>query len=94
MNRVGIRDLRKDLSAHIKSASAGESILVTVDGEPKAKLVPIEPTRSERTLDDLIASGRIIPAKRRGEPVPEPPPMVEGGRPSSEILDEIRADRF
>jgi len=94
MNRIGIRELRQDLSAHIKSAAAGESIIVTVDGEPRAKLVPLEPVSGQRTREELIAAGRLIPAKRRGEPPPPPPPRFKAGRPTKEILDEISADRF
>jgi prevent-host-death family protein len=94
METIGIRELRKDLSRHVKRAAAGENVVVTVDGEPRAVLTALHGRRDDATMESLIASGRVIPAKRRGEPVPEPPPLVSGGRPSSEILDEIRADRY
>jgi prevent-host-death family protein len=94
MNRIGIRELRQDLSSQVKRAAAGERIVVTVDGEPRAMLMPLTGQHADVTMESLIASGRVIPAKRRGEPAPEPPPLISGGRPSSEILDEIRADRF
>ena len=94
MNEIGIRDLRQDLSSQIKRAAAGETIVVTVDGEPKAKLVPVEVASRRQTMEELIAAGRVIPARRRGQKPPDPPPMFEGTRPSGEILDEIRADRF
>jgi len=94
MNRIGIRELRKDLSSQVKRAAAGERIVVTVDGEPRAMLSPLTGQQADVTMEGLIASGRVIPAKRRGEPVPEPPPLISGGPPSAEILDELRADRY
>lgn len=94
VNRIGIRDLRQDLSGQIKRAAAGETIVVTVDGEPKARLVPLESASDPRTMEELIAAGRVIPARRRGQKAPVPPPRFKGKRPSQEILDEIRADRF
>ncbi len=94
MNRIGIRELRQDLSNQVKNVARGESVLVTVDGEPKAMLVPYDRHERTETMEDLIASGRVIPARRRGERPPPPPPMVKANRPSKEILDEIRADRI
>ena len=94
MSEIGIRDLRKDLSSQIRRAAAGETIVVTVDGEPRAKLVPIEVVPRRQTMEELIAAGRVIPARRRGQTPPDPPPMFEGTRSSSEILDEIRAERI
>jgi prevent-host-death family protein len=94
MERIGIRELRQDLSTHVKNAANGESVIVTVDGQPKAKLEPYVEAREEVTMEHLIATGRVIPARRRGEKPPPPPPMVKANRPSKEILDEIRADRI
>lgn len=94
MDKLGIRELRNDLSNQVKRASRGESVVVTVDGEPTAMLVPLGLSDAERTRDELVASGRVIPAKRRGERPPPPPRRFKGRRPSKEILDEIRADRL
>ena len=94
MERIGIRELRQDLSNQVKKVTRGESVIVTVDGQPRAKLVPYIEAREEVTMEQLIATGRVIPARRRGERPPPPPPMVKANRPSKEILDEIRADRI
>ena len=94
MNRIGIRELRQDLSNQVKKASRGESVIVTVDGEPKAMLVPLDRQEHGETMDELIASGRVIPGRRRLEPRPLPPLRIKVGRSSEEILDEIRADRI
>jgi prevent-host-death family protein len=94
MNRIGIRELRQDLSNQVKSVANGESVIVTVDGQPKARLVPFIPERTEMTMEELIATGRVIPARRRGEKPPPPPPRIKGLRPSKEVLDELREDRI
>jgi prevent-host-death family protein len=93
MSEIGIRDLRKDLSRQVKRAAGGETIVVTIDGEPRAKLVPVVAPPRGRSVDELIAAGRVIPARRRQAEPPDPPPMFEGARPSSEILDELRSER-
>ena len=94
VNRIGIRELRQDLSNQVKSAANGEAVIVTVDGQPKAKLVPFTEGKTEMTMDELIAAGRVIPARRRGQKPPPAPPLIKANRPSKEILDEIRADRI
>ncbi|MGK2933072.1 MAG: type II toxin-antitoxin system Phd/YefM family antitoxin [Solirubrobacterales bacterium] len=94
MNRIGIRELRQDLSNQVKSAAQGQSVIVTVDGEPKAMLVPFVSHQKEETMEDLITSGRVIPGRRGLEPRPLPPLRIKVGRSSKEILDEVRADRI
>jgi len=91
--QVGVRELREQLSAYLDRARNGESIEVTDRGTPVAMLVPIPDER--RVLAELIASGRLHPAKkpwRAGDWEPLPP--TPGVAPASEILDEQRADRF
>ena len=38
MERIGIRELRQDLSNQVKKVAGGGSLVITVDGEPKARL--------------------------------------------------------
>lgn len=67
---------------------AGESVEITDRGRPVARLVPL----LAGTTADLVASGRLQPARR---PLDVLPPLVEvpAGSPSaSEILAELRAD--
>jgi len=94
VDRIGIRELRQDLSRHVRKAGSGQSVIVTIDGEPRARLVPFIEDTVELTMDELIATGQVIPARRRGEKPPPPPPMVKANRPSKEILDELREDRI
>ena len=66
---VGIRELRDNLSRHLGEVRSGHTLTVTDHGRPIARIVPVDrPTRREQ----LIAEGRITPAKARKEPIPEP----------------------
>ena len=59
MDRVGVRELRRDASAILRRVSAGEAIEVTDRGRPVALMVRAMPQGLER----LEAEGMI----RRGE---------------------------
>jgi len=89
MVRIGIRELRDNLTATIRRVRAGEAFEVTHDGEPVAILAPVRRSR----LDELIATGQATPA---AEPLLLPLKRypVVGRRTSEEILDELRADRI
>jgi prevent-host-death family protein len=89
MVRIGIRELRDNLTSTIRRVRAGEAFEVTHDGEPVAILSPVK--RSRR--DELIAAGQITPARQPLE-IPRERIKVTGGRSVSEILDELRADRI
>ena len=88
MLRVGIRELRTDVAAVVRRAAAGERVVVTVDGRPVAQLGPLEPVGAP-TLDDLIASGHVVAARR---PAPDPPDAEDApiDARSDWILDDIR----
>jgi prevent-host-death family protein len=87
MVRIGIRELRDNLTATIRRVRAGEAFEVTHDGEPVAVLSPVKRTR----LEELIASGDITPAKRPLD-LSRPRYPVQGGLTSQQIFDELRAD--
>jgi prevent-host-death family protein len=85
--RVGVRELRQNLSVYLDRVKAGETLEVTEHGHPVARLGP-NPRAPMSILDQMIADGRATPAKgdRRNLPMP---PMIPG-RPLSEILQEMR----
>ena len=72
--RVGVRDLKASLSAHLRRVSAGESILVTDHGRAVARLVPPDVPES---LSRLIRGGRLNWAGRRLS-VPRRRPALRG----------------
>ena len=86
--RVGIRELRQNLSVYVKRVrEEGRAYEVTERGEPVARLTPLE-DRPMSVIEQMIADGRIKPATRRIEDLP--PPVKLPGRPLSEILQEMR----
>ncbi len=91
MERVGIREMRQNLSRYTRRARAGESFVITDRGAEVAQLGPA-PMRAS-AVDRLVAERDA----RRGhgsllavlDELPEP----IAGPPTSETLDEIRAER-
>lgn len=91
VGRLGIREARADLSALVRRAGDGERIVITVGGRPTAQLGPIESDPGDRTIDDLVARGLLVPARREDRP-PEPDLLIDswtGGR-LDRALREVR----
>ncbi|MCU1486068.1 MAG: hypothetical protein JWN67_2814 [Actinomycetia bacterium] len=87
--RVGIRELRRDVAALVRRASSGEQVVVLVNGEPMARLVPLAPTGGP-TLDDLVAVRAVLPPRRRDRPpAPEPLDVPVDAR-TDRALREVR----
>lgn len=81
---VGIRELRDGLSRHLSSVREGHTITVTDHGRPVARIVPAGvPTK----LEQLIAEGRVTPARRRRRPLP---PTIKTSGVVSDLIDEQR----
>ena len=85
--RVGVRELRQNLSVYLDRVKGGETLEVTEHGRPVAELRP-RSDASVSAIDRLIAEGRITPAKYSHRDLSPPPRMP--GRPLSEILQEMR----
>jgi len=89
--RVGVREIRQNLSVYLDRVKAGEALEITERGTPVAVLSPL-PGRST-ILQRLIAEGRATPAKRSWDSIP-PPLNIKLDRPLSEVLEELREDRL
>jgi prevent-host-death family protein len=85
--RVGVRELRQNLSVYLDRVKAGETLEVTEHGQPVARLTPNPPAKLS-ILDQMIADGLVTPAVRSHRDTPPPPRIA--GRPLSEILQEMR----
>jgi prevent-host-death family protein len=92
--RVGVRELRQNLSVYLARVVAGETLDVSDRGRIVAMLVPLRPGAT--LVDRLVASGRAIPASRRLEDLPP----LEGDIPANlgelaqQALQESRADKI
>jgi prevent-host-death family protein len=88
--KVGVRELRQNLSVYLRRVQRGERLEVTEHGRPVAVLGPIG--GSTGSLERLVAAGRVLPPA--GDLLDLLPPK---GRPStrvSEALLDERAERL
>lgn len=90
MEQLGVRDLRRQVSAAIRRAGAGERIVITVDGTPVAQLGPLEPTDERLTLEDLAARGQLVLARRTDRPVPQFSMPLWAGTRIDQLIREVR----
>jgi prevent-host-death family protein len=90
MEHVSVRELRQHLSRYLRRVERGERLVVTQRRRPVAVLGPLP--EEDDILDHLIAIGEATPAS--GDLLDLPPPRRSDGPPTSEILDELRADRI
>jgi prevent-host-death family protein len=91
MTRIGVRELRQHASRYLEKVKAGEVVEITERGTLVALLVSPTPAVAER--DRLIASGRLVPAKRAFH-LPERRHVARGEQTASEVLAELRRDRI
>ena len=87
--RVGVRELRQNLSVYLRRVKEGETLEVTEHGDAVAYFIPKGQGHGSRR-DQLIAEGRLIPATEdllAFEPL-EPAP----GPSATEILLDARSD--
>ena len=87
MRSVPVRELNQQTSAVLAPVERGETVEVTVNGRPVARLVPVTDTTS--LLDRLAGEGRAVRPSVVG-PVPMPP--VLGDRDVS-VADGLVAAR-
>jgi len=89
--RVGVRELRQNLSIYLDRVKDGETLEVTEHGNPVAELTPVRQA-SESVLDRMIAEGRATPATGSLKDALALPPieLPPGSRALSEVLQEMR----
>ena len=93
MASVGIRELRQHLSVYVDRVKAGETLEVTEYGRPVAVLAPLP--KGEDFLDRLEREGRLVQrATTSIDELDAPLPARRGDRSLSDILEELRGDRF
>lgn len=90
MDRIGVREIRQNISVYLRRVERGEAFTVTDHGRPVALLTPLP--RDEDPLARLAATGRLSRATRRLEDLPPPLPAIPGQPTLSEILADMRAE--
>jgi len=61
MTTVTLRELTHAVGALVDRAHAGETIMITRNGRPWARLVPELSQTGSEYLDQLLAEGRVTP---------------------------------
>lgn len=89
--RVGVRELRQNLSVYLRRIEAGETLEVTERGRPVARLTPLPPQHMS-VLDRLVSEGRAIPAAGGNLADLGRPPGIGPGPTLSEVLAAMRAE--
>jgi prevent-host-death family protein len=54
MAEVAVRELRNDTAGVLRRVQAGEDIVITVHGQPVARVVPVEPALRWFTRDEVV----------------------------------------
>lgn len=88
--RVGIRELRQNLSIYVDRVKEGETLEVTEHGHAVAQLRPIPAPTS--VFDRLVAEGKITPARKPLSSLPPPVPLKPGAEPPSVTLMRMREE--
>jgi prevent-host-death family protein len=87
--KVGVRELRQNLSVYLARVKKGQALTVTEHGRAVAELRPLPPTAD--ALARLVEEGRVVPARRPPSALPRPLRLATD-RPVSALLDELRED--
>jgi prevent-host-death family protein len=85
-DRVGVRELRQNLSVYLERVRAGERLEVTDHGLPVAALVPLPAPGN--ALERLVATGRARPPDADLLDLPAP-----SGRPTSAASEALAGQR-
>ena len=88
-DRVGVRELRQNLSVYLDLVKKGQALTVTEHGQAVAELRPL--SASIDALGRLIDEGRVVPAQRPPSALPRPV-KLEADPPVSTLLDQLRND--
>ena len=88
MATVGIRDLKSNLSRHLKRVQAGTRLMVTDRGRAIAVLAPIDAAKDVAWARQMVTDGDATWSG--GKPAGLRPRLVSRGRPTSHMVIEDR----
>lgn len=87
--RVGVRELRQNLSVYLDRVKDGETLEVTEHGRPVARLAPLASGYAS-SLDRLVAEGLAAPAP--GSIAEVPAPLTDSPHSLSAALERQREE--
>ena len=98
MKTVGLRELKNNLSAYVRAARNGETVVVTDRGQAVARLVsPTETSETEHPLAKMARRGEVrlgqkMTPEEKAKFYSRPGPPLLKGITSAELLDALRED--
>lgn len=87
MERIGVREVRQNISVYLDRVKHGEAFTVTEHGRPVAVLAPLPP--DDDPLAELVAAGLVGPPTGGLAHLRPAPPLTEGPT-VSEVLQQMR----
>jgi antitoxin (DNA-binding transcriptional repressor) of toxin-antitoxin stability system len=88
VHTIGIRELRRSLATAVRRAAAGEATVISAHGRPVCQLAPLD--AAPHGLDQLVASGALVPPRRVDAWRPPAPVTVWSGARVDRALRESR----
>jgi prevent-host-death family protein len=92
-SRVGVRELRQNLSVFLDRVKEGATLTVTEHGQVVAVLAPAL-RASAAVLERLVADGRATAPSRRLRDLPSPRRAPAPGASPGSVLAELREERL
>lgn len=95
-SKVGVRELRQNLSRYLERVKEGETLTVTERGHEVARLVPSHPGVNPRYIELAEKFGATIPKGDLVETIANLPPLANpaSAGTTDALLAEDRRDRF
>jgi prevent-host-death family protein len=97
MKTVGIRELKNNLSAYVRAARKGETVVVTDRGEPVVQLTSAQTLDQDDPFAEMVRRGEMTPGRKltkeeRAKMYARRGPPILKGITSQQILDELREE--
>ena len=90
--RVGVRELRQNLSVYLDRVKDGATLTVTEHGRTVAVLAPAAASDAS-TLQRMVSDSRAVAPSRRIGDLPPPRPATLSASSSEDMLTEQRDER-
>jgi len=90
MNTLGIRELKANLSRHLKRVRSGTRLLITDRGRAIASIQPIPPRADVDWAHALVASGQAHWSGGKPEGSRAPVPIKRGKTVSHAVIEDRR----
>jgi prevent-host-death family protein len=90
LNTIGIRELKANLSRHLKRVRSGTRLVVTERGRAIASIQPIEPRGDVAWAHALVDAGRARWSGGKPDGATPPVPVERGKTVSDAVIEDRR----